>query len=103
MIRSFATLAVAASLVGVACSARPVTYALATDATPPAELAGADAEIVRNNCAACHSLDYIVTQPRGKGEQFWRDAVTKMVNVYKAPVEQPDATKVAEILAKKFG
>ncbi|MBO9581129.1 MAG: cytochrome C [Sphingobium sp.] len=103
MNRSFATLAVAASLVGVACGARPVTYALGAETTPPAELAGADAEVVRNNCTACHSLDYIVTQPRGKGDQFWRDAVNKMITVYKAPVEQPDANKVAEILAKKFG
>ena len=103
MIRSIVPLAIAASLVGVACSARPVTYALAAEDAPPAELAGADAEIVRNNCAACHSLDYIVTQPRGKGEQFWRDAVTKMINVYKAPLEQPDAAKVADVLAKKFG
>src|SRR6478752_6683354 len=101
--RAIVPLAVAASLVGVACGARPVTYALAPEAAPPAELAGADAEVVRNNCAACHSLDYIVTQPRGKGEKFWRDAVTKMIDVYKAPVEQPDANKVAEILAKKFG
>jgi sulfite dehydrogenase (cytochrome) subunit B len=103
MIRSIASLTVAASLVGVACGARPVAYALAAESAPPAELAGADAEVVRNNCAACHSLDYIVTQPRGKGEQFWRDAVTKMINVYKAPLEQADANKVAEVLAKKFG
>jgi predicted secreted protein len=103
MMRSIVPLAVAASLVGVACGARPVTFALATEGAPPVELAGDDAEVVRNHCAACHSLDYIVTQPRGKGTQFWRDAVTKMINVYKAPVEQPDADKVADILAKKFG
>lgn len=103
MIRAIAPLAVAASLIGVACGARPITYALAPEAAPPAELAGDDAAVVRDHCAACHSLDYIVTQPRGKGAQFWREAVTKMINVYKAPVEQPDADKVAEILARKFG
>lgn len=96
-------IALAASVFGVACFARPVTYVVPIDTAPPAELAGEDAELVRNHCTACHSLDYIVTQPRGKGEQFWRDAVTKMVNVYKAPVDQPDASKIAEILAKKFG
>lgn len=101
--RLIAPLAAAAVLIGVACSAKPINYSVPVDTVPPAELAGPDAEPVRNHCAACHSLDYIVTQPRGKGEQFWRDAVTKMINVYKAPVEQPDANKVAEILAKKFG
>lgn len=101
--RHIVPVAAAALLVGVACSAKPIAYAVPVDVALPAELAGPDAEPVRDHCSACHSLDYIVTQPRGKGEQFWRDAVTKMINVYKAPVEQPDANKVAEILAKKFG
>jgi hypothetical protein len=58
---------------------------------------------VVDNCSACHSLDYITTQPRGKGEQFWRDAVAKMVNVYKAPLSPEDADAVAATLARKFG
>ena len=49
------------------------------------------------------SLDYITTQPRGKGEQFWRDAVAKMVNVYKAPLSPEDADDVGAALARKFG
>lgn len=80
-------------------AAQPVTYALPAD-TVPAVLA--DAQIVVTNCSGCHSLDYIVTQPRHKGPQFWRDAVTKMVNVYKAPIEPSDADAVAEELARKF-
>ena len=51
-----------------------------------------------NNCSACHSLDYITTQPRGKGEQFWRDSVAKMVNVYKAPLSPEDADAVGAAL-----
>jgi hypothetical protein len=72
-------------------------------ATIPSELAGADSAVVVANCSACHSLDYITTQPRGKGEQFWRDSVTKMINVYGAPIAPETAQQVATILAAKFG
>lgn len=92
----------AAALLSTAIAAKPVTFT-APEETTPAELADAESEVVVNNCSTCHSLEYIVTQPRGKGAQFWKDAVTKMVNVYKAPVEPGDADAVAAVLAKKFG
>ena len=92
----------AASLLGFACAAQSVTYTLPQDATP-AELSKPDATLVVANCSGCHSLDYITTQPRGKGPQYWRDAVKKMVDVYKAPVSASDAEAVSAILAKKFG
>lgn len=83
-------------------AAGPVRYVQAPDATPP-ELAGADAQIVVNNCSACHSLDYITTQPRGKGAKFWEDAVAKMIKAYGAPLSPADAAAVSAILARKFG
>jgi hypothetical protein len=85
-----------------ALSARPRSIVLPPE-TVPAELADEAAAPVVNHCAACHSLDYIVTQPRHKGAQFWRDAVAKMVTVYKAPVDPVDADAVARVLAAKFG
>ena len=77
-----------------AAFAQPVSIELPIGNTPP-ELADPASEVVVNNCSACHSLDYITTQPRGKGEQFWRDSVAKMVNVYKAPVSPANADAVA--------
>ncbi len=59
--------------------------------------------MVVNNCASCHSLDYLTAQPRGKGAQFWRDSVTKMITVYKAPLSPEEAEQVSAVLAKKFG
>lgn len=102
MIRA-AVLFLAASLGAYACAARTVTYALPAENPPPPALAGPEEAPVAANCSACHSLDYIVTQPRGKGAQFWRDEVTKMLNVYKAPISAQDADKISDILAKKFG
>ena len=95
-----ATLAAGAALLAAAAIAQPVEIELPFGETPP-ELADADAVVAA--CSGCHSLDYITTQPRGKGEQFWRDSVTKMINVYKAPLSPEEADAVAAILARRFG
>lgn len=79
----------ALALLGGGAIARLQTYALPSDEIP-ARLNGTAAEIIVTNCAACHSLDYITTQPPGKGPQFWRDAINKMVTVYGAPVDPAD-------------
>lgn len=93
-------LAGAAALLGVAAFAQPIE--LPVGDVPP-ELSDAESEVVVNMCSACHSLDYITTQPRGKDAQFWRDAVTKMVNVYHAPISTEDGEEISAVLAKKFG
>ena len=80
----------------------PVSYQLPEE-TIPAALADAEAEAVVNNCSACHSLEYITTQPPGMGEKFWHDEVTKMVKVYGAPIEPDQAEAIANILADRFG
>ncbi|KEY97937.1 sulfite:cytochrome C oxidoreductase subunit B, partial [Sphingomonas sp. BHC-A] len=54
-------------------------------------------------CSACHSLDYVTTQPRGKGAQFWQDSVGKMIKVYGAPIEPADAERIAAYLAATYG
>lgn len=103
MTRSLAILLGAGSFVlNIATAAQPVTIDLPIGDTP-AELSDDDAEVVVNNCSSCHSLDYITTQPRGKGAQFWKDSVTKMINVYKAPIAPEDADAVAGVLARKLG
>ena len=94
-----AALALAAAL---SVAARPVRYTPLPEPTP-ADFAQADGDVVVRNCTGCHSLEYIVTQPRGKGAQFWRDAVNKMITVYKAPIEPADADAVSAALAAKFG
>lgn len=92
----------AAGLLAMAALAQPATFEVPLGETPE-ELAGPDAEVVVNTCSACHSLDYITTQPRGKGAQFWKDSVTKMITVYKAPVSPEDAEVISAVLARKFG
>jgi sulfite dehydrogenase (cytochrome) subunit B len=60
---------------------------------------GVDTAIV---CTACHSADYISTQPPGKGKAFWQAEVQKMIKVYKAPIGEDDAAVIANYLAATY-
>jgi mono/diheme cytochrome c family protein len=83
-----------------AAPTKVVTYALPDDVEDLTLPPGEGAAVAASNCAACHSLDYIRTQPRGKDAQFWKDTVHKMVAVYRAPIEAADAEIIAKYLAK---
>ena len=93
--------AVAALSLGAAIAA-PVAYKL------PNETAtfkpGPNLEVVKNNCTACHSVDYIQTQPRGPKfkKDFWQAEVTKMIKVYGAPIDDADVPKIVEYLAATY-
>jgi hypothetical protein len=63
---------------------------------------GPGVEAAQNNCGACHSADYISTQPAKQGQGFWEAEVQKMIKVYGAPIEAADAKTIAEYLAKTY-
>jgi sulfite dehydrogenase (cytochrome) subunit B len=48
-------------------------------------------EAAQGNCQTCHSVDYITTQPPGRGKAFWD-----------APIEQADAGAIAAYLAGTY-
>jgi cytochrome c5 len=64
---------------------------------------GSGVELVEAHCGACHSLDYITTQPRGKGETFWADNVAKMIDTHGAEIAEGDAKAIVAYLGKSFG
>ncbi len=82
--------------------AKPVNYQL------PAETIelkpGPNLETVRNNCTACHSADYIKTQPQGPAykKDFWQAEVTKMIKLYGAPIDDTDVPKIVEYLTLTY-
>jgi mono/diheme cytochrome c family protein len=80
--------------------AKPVTYVLPEETA--AFKAGPDLDVVQGNCAACHSADYIQSQPRGPnfGKAFWQAEVTKMIKVYGAPISEADVGKIVDYLVK---
>ena len=66
---------------------------------------GPNLELVQGNCAACHSSEYISTQPRGLPDPraFWSGEVVKMKKAYGAPIEDADVTKIVEYLVATYG
>ena len=86
----------------VEVSAKPISYELPNEAA--AFKPGPNLEIVQNNCTACHSADYVQTQPRGSKfkEDFWRAEVVKMIKVYGAPIDEADVSKIVDYLAQNY-
>ena len=64
--------------------------------------AGPGVEVVRMNCAICHSTDYIVRQPRSDAKQ-WGGEVKKMVTVFGAPLSDSDAKVITDYLSMAYG
>jgi mono/diheme cytochrome c family protein len=85
--------------VGAAVDAKPISYKL------PDETAtlkpGPNLDVVQNNCTACHSADYINTQPQGPKfkKDFWQAEVNKMIKAYGAPIDDADIGKIVDYLA----
>jgi mono/diheme cytochrome c family protein len=84
-----------------AVSAAPINYKVPDETA--AFKPGPNLEIVQGNCAACHSSDYIATQPPMKDKKaFWQAEVTKMIKVYGAPIDDADVGKIVDYLATTY-
>jgi sulfite dehydrogenase (cytochrome) subunit B len=64
---------------------------------------GAGLDKVEANCAACHSLDYIVMNSPFLTAPGWEAVVNKMVKAFGAPIEAPEAKAIAEYLKRYYG
>jgi hypothetical protein len=82
--------------------ASPISYALPEETT--AFKPGPNLDMVMNNCTACHSADYVNTQPRGARDKraFWQAEVTKMIKVYGAPIAEGDVAGIVDYLATTY-
>jgi mono/diheme cytochrome c family protein len=94
--------AIGAALWSAAALASPLDYTLPPETA--AFLPGPNREVVTGNCVACHSSDYISTQPRGErfGRAFWQAEVTKMIKVYGAPIDEADVARIVDYLAATY-
>ena len=90
-------------VLAVPAAAAPRSYELPEETATLAP--GPNLDLVQQNCTACHSADYISTQPRPlpNARGFWRAEVTKMKAVYGAPIEQNDMGKIVDYLAATYG
>jgi hypothetical protein len=55
------------------------------------------------HCAACHSLDYIVTNSPFLTPAQWQAEVKKMIEAFKAPIDPADAAQITDYLARSYG
>jgi mono/diheme cytochrome c family protein len=78
----------------------PVFKSQAIELPPDAAIFpdGPNVKVVTQNCLACHSADMVLDQPL-LPRTTWAAEVTKMRNVYKAPIADADAALIVDYLA----
>ncbi len=79
--------------------ASPISYQLPDETADLKPGPGNEAAQV---CRACHSADYISTQPSKMGKAFWQAEVQKMIKVFKAPIAEADAATITDYLATNY-
>ena len=98
--RAMAAAVFGAVLIGMAPaeSAPPAYKAPDETATLPP---GPNVKVAEDYCGACHSYEYIITQPRGAGfgREFWQGSVTKMIKVFGAPIPEAEANAIVDYLS----
>jgi len=63
---------------------------------------GSEADAINNNCLACHSADMVLNQP-ALPKATWEAEVHKMIDIYKAPIDNTDVASIVAYLAKRKG
>ena len=64
---------------------------------------GSGVELATGECLACHSAEYITTQPPDKPRAFWKAEVEKMRKVYGAPIPDDQEDAIADYLTHSYG
>ena len=97
------TLAAALLLLAAPAMAAPRTYVLPDETAALA--AGPNQDAALNNCGACHSSEYIATQPRNlpNPRAFWQAEVVKMKAAYGAPLDDTEIPKIVDYLVATYG
>jgi len=92
-----AVLLVAAA--GAPAAAETISITLPQDkfTLPP----GPGVDVTQTQCAFCHSLEYIMMQPKGPAAQ-WQGVVTKMIKIFGAPISEANAKVITEYLATHY-
>jgi cytochrome c5 len=60
-------------------------------------------DAVENNCAACHSLDYVRTNAKFLDRKTWQAEIDKMTKVFGADIAPQDAAAIVDYLTRNYG
>jgi hypothetical protein len=89
------------SLVGVVSAC---VGAIASAQEKAIELASAPGrEIVEKSCNSCHSLDYITMNSPMLDNKGWTGKVSKMIDVFGAPIKAAETRIIIDYLIKNYG
>jgi sulfite dehydrogenase (cytochrome) subunit B len=80
-----------------------VASAAYSDERPVSLIDAPGRDVVENNCAGCHSLDYPRINAPFMDRKIWQAEVDKMINVFGAPIQASDTTVVTNYLVKYYG
>jgi sulfite dehydrogenase (cytochrome) subunit B len=80
-----------------------VAVAAAADEKPVLLKEASGVDKVESNCAACHSLDYILMNSPFLNAAGWDAEVTKMINAFGAPIGPGDAKIIGDYLKANYG
>lgn len=83
----------------------PFTFKSVNLDLPPGERTfpgGSSADAINANCLICHSAGMVLNQP-AMPKAMWAAEVSKMINVFKAPVQSDDVAAIVAYLASTKG
>ena len=73
------------------------------DEQPVPLIDGAGRELVENNCAACHSLDYLRINAKFLDRKTWQAEIDKMSKMFGAEIAPQDSAAIVDYLLKNYG
>jgi mono/diheme cytochrome c family protein len=73
------------------------------DEAPVRLKSGPGLEQLANNCAVCHSLDYVVMNSPFLDARQWDAEVAKMVGAFGAVIGDADAKAIRDYLVENYG
>jgi mono/diheme cytochrome c family protein len=60
-------------------------------------------QLVENNCAGCHSLDYPRINAPFLDRKGWEAEVAKMIKAFGAPIPQENVPGIIDYLTRSYG
>ena len=88
---------------GLLATALPAGIASAADEFDIKLKAAPGSEETQNQCAACHSLDYIQMNSPFQSEKVWSNEVNKMIKVFGANISPEEAKTIISYLSANYG
>jgi len=92
---------IAVFLVATTSFATEIDMPAETAVYQPSDLPGY--QLVQKNCIACHSAQYVSSQPSSSSRSYWTATVHKMEKIFGAPIDEKEIPEMVDYLVKIYG